>query len=141
MAEGDATIFKNFKLNLLQGDIDLASSMKVGLLTGYTPDQTDALWGDLSVSEVSGAGYSAGGGALASEAVALSGSNAKFDAANFTWNSLSLSGGQPNYAIVYKYNVSASLQLLVGYWQISTSTNGGDYTLQWSSTSGIVKLT
>lgn len=138
MAEGDGTLYKNWKSNTLKGAIDLESSMKVMMVTGYTPSQSHDAYADVVASEVSGTGYSAGGFALASEAVTLSGSTAQFDAADAYWSSFSATS-EPNYAIVYKYNASNSLAYLVGYWAISTASNGGKYTLQWHS-SGIVTL-
>jgi hypothetical protein len=139
MAEGDGILYKNWKTRILGSGINHTASMKAGMVTGYTPSQSHDAWNDVSASEVSCSGYSAGGKSLASEAVTLSGNNAKFDALDTTWSSLSCTS-EPNYAIVYKYNASAALAYLVGYWQISTATNGGDYTLQWN-TSGIVTIT
>ena len=141
MAEGDGVLYKNWKLGVMQAEMDMSSSMAVLLLTGYAPSQSDDFYDDVSASEVSsGSGYTTLGDVLASDAVTLAGSNAEFDAVDNTWSSLSASGGQPNYAIVYQKNASASAARLVGYWAISTSTNGGNFTLQWHA-SGIVTLT
>ena len=139
MAEGDGTLYNEFKRALLAGEIDLdAHTIKVALVTGYTPD-TDAHtgWSDVSGDEVSGMGYSAGGEALANKAVSLESGDdrGKFDADDVTWSSLD--AGTPSHAILY--DDSHASDALIGYIEISTASNGGDYTLQWSS-DGIVYL-
>lgn len=143
MAEGDGTIYNNFKEQLLLGEIDLGSgspqdSIKVCLVTGHSLDiDGDASYADVSGDEVSGTGYSAGGEELTSQSVSQDNSNnrAAFDADNVTWTGLD--AGTPNYAIMYDDDAS---DCLIAAWEITTASNGGDYTLQWHA-SGILLLT
>ena len=140
MAEGDGVIYNNFKENLLLGTFDLVSDVvKVCLVTGYTPDiDTHVSYSDVSANEESGTGYTAGGATLASKAVTQDNANnrGKFDAANVTWTALDV--GTPSDAIMYDDTTSANL--LMAYWELTTASNGGDYTLQWHG-DGILLLT
>jgi len=52
----------------VRGDIDWdAHTIKLALFNGYVPDLTDEAWDDIGASEVSGAGYTAGGQELMSK--------------------------------------------------------------------------
>ena len=144
MAEGDGTLYNNFKEQLLLGELDLGSGspaddIKVCLVTGYSLD-IDAHTGyaNVSGSEVSGTGYVAGGESLTGQSVAQDDVNdrAKFDADDVTWTGLD--AGTPNYAIMYD-DTHAS-KLLIGAFAIATASNGGDYTLQWHA-NGILLAT
>jgi len=139
MAEGDGALYNFCKGEILTGNVDLVSdTIKVALVTGYTPliDSHDK-WASISASEESGSGYSAGGKSLASGAVSVVDASdlAKFDGNDVTWSSLSV--GTPSHAIMYDTTHASSI--LLAYWELSTASNGGDYTLQWSS-SGIMTL-
>lgn len=144
MAEGDGYIYNNFKEQILLGELDLgadspADEIKVMLVTGHSPDiDTHAGYADVSGNEESGTGYSAGGEVLTGQAVTQDNANdrAKFDADNVTWTGLNV--GTPSHAIMYD-NTHAS-KLLIAYWEVTTASNGGDYTLQWHS-DGILLLT
>jgi hypothetical protein len=140
MAEGDGAIYNNFKEQVLNGEFDLTDdTIKVGLVTGHSPDiDTHTQWSDVSGDEESGAGYSAGGETLGSKAVTQDNDNdrGKFDAADVTWSGLDV--GTPSHAIMYD-DTHAS-DLLIAYWELSTASNGGDYTLQWHA-NGIILLT
>lgn len=142
MAEGDGTLYNNFKEQILLGELDLgngADTIKVMLVTGHSLDiDLDDSYSDVSADEVSGTGYTAGGEALANQAVAQDNTNdrASFDADNTTWTGLD--AGTPNYAIVYD-DTHAS-KYLISAFEIATASNGGDYTLTWH-TDGILLLT
>jgi len=141
MAEGDGKIYFTFAEKVLSGLIDLATAgdtIKVGLVTAHTPDQ-DAhdVWSDVSGDEEAGPGYTAGGETLGSQTVSIdSGNNrASFDGANVTWTGLDV--GTPSHAIMYSVTASNAL---IAYWELTTASNGGDYTLQWH-VDGIILLT
>jgi hypothetical protein len=142
MAEGDGSVYNNFKEQILLGELDLgngADTIKVMLVTGHSLDiDTDASYSDVSGDEESGTGYTAGGETLTNQAVAQDNSNnrASFDADNVTWTGLDV--GTPNYAIMYD-DTHAS-KYLIAAWEIATASNGGDYTLQWNA-NGILLLT
>jgi hypothetical protein len=140
MAEGDGAIYNNFKEQVMNGEFDLTDdTIKVGLVTGHSPDiDTHTQWSDVSGDEESGTGYSAGGETLGSKAVTQDNDNdrGKFDAGDVTWSGLDV--GTPSHAIMYD-DTHAS-DLLIAYWELSTASNGGDYTLQWHA-NGIILLT
>lgn len=142
MAEGDGTLYNNFKEQVLLGELDLgngADEIKVILVTGHTLDiDNDASYSDVSGDEVSGTGYTAGGAVLANQAVAQDNTNdrASFDADDVIWSNLD--AGTPNYTIIYD-NTHAS-KYLIGAWEIEKASNGGDYKLEWHI-NGILLLT
>lgn len=140
MAEGDGVLYNNFKEQVLEGEFDLLNdTLKVILVTGHTPNiDTHTSYSDVSGDEVSGTGYTAGGATLASKTVEQDNTNDRgvFDAADVTWTGLD--AGTPSHAILYD-DTHAS-DLLVAYWEVTTPSNGGNYTLQWNA-NGIVLLT
>jgi len=140
MAEGDGAIYNNFKHQVMEGEFDLLNdTIKVGLVTGHSPDiDLHTQWSDVSGNEESGSGYSAGGETLANAAVTMDTDNdrGKFDGDNVTWTGLDV--GTPSHAIMYD-DTHAS-DLLIAYWELTTASNGGDYTLQWGA-NGIILLT
>jgi hypothetical protein len=145
MAEGDGHVYNNFKEQLFLGTIDLGGNstgheLKLMMVTGYSLDiDADQVYADVSADECSGTGYSAGGETLTSQAVTQDDANdrAKFDADNVPWTALDVSGGgQPNYVILR----DVTFDCLLAAWEITTATNGGDYTIQWH-TNGIFLLT
>ena len=139
MAQGDGVVYNEAKRAFLAGEIDLdAHTIKVALVTGYSPDiDTDLGWSDISGDEESGTGYTAGGATLASKAVTLDSGNdyGKFDAADVTWSGLDV--GTPSHAVMY--DDSHASDALIAYWELTTASNGGDYTLQWHA-DGILTL-
>lgn len=142
MAEGDGAIYNNFKEQLLLGELDLgngADTLKLILVTGHSPDiDTHAVLTDVSGDEESGTGYTAGGETLTNQAVTQDDANdrAKFDADDVTWTGLDV--GTPSHCILYD-DTHAS-DYLIAYWELTTASNGGDYTIQWHS-DGILLLT
>ena len=101
-------------------------------------------WPVLDLSEVTGTGYSAGGVTLTSQDVTQDNTNDRgiFDAADVTWTGLNIAGtsASPSHAILYDDTVTAPADALIAYWEVTTATNGGDYTLQFNAT-GIITLT
>lgn len=145
MAEGDGTIYNNFKHQVMEGEFDLLNdTVKVILVTAHSPDiDADTVLTDASGDEYgAGSGYTVGGETLGSKAVTLDAGNDRgvFDGADMTWSSLGpLSPTTPSHAVMYD-DTHAS-DLLIAYWELgTTATNGGDYTLEWGAT-GIILLT
>lgn len=141
MAEGDGYIYNNFKEQVLNGEFDLTDdTIKVILVTGHSPDidAHDAYDSTIQADELSDSSYTTGGETLASKAVTQDNTNdrGKFDAADVTFSSLD--AGTPSHAIMYD-DTHAS-DLLIAYWEVTTPSNGGDYTLQWHA-DGIILLT
>lgn len=142
MAEGDGTVYNNFKEQVLLGELDLGNAadvIKVILVTGHTLDiDNDVSYSDVSADEESGTGYTAGGETLANQAVAQDNANdrASFDSDNVTWTGLDV--GTPNYAIMYDSTHASNL--LIAAWEITTASDGSDYILLWNA-DGILLLT
>ena len=80
-------------------EIDMeADTIKVALLdNSHSFTATDNLWTDVSANEVSGTGYTAGGATLASSAVTQA-ATTKFDAADVTWTTATLTA---YHAVIY----------------------------------------
>lgn len=140
MAQGDGALYNEFKEELLLGNIDMdGHTFKVMLVTGYTPNiDSHNGYSDVSASEETGTGYTAGGATLANKAVTKDTTNdrAKFDADDVTWTGLNV--GTPSHAILYD-DTHAS-KTVVAYWEVTTATNGGNYTLQFGA-NGVLLLT
>lgn len=144
MAQGNGVVYNEFKKELLAGNIDLDShTLRVALVYGYTPNiDSHNGWSDVSSAQCSGANYTAGGATLASLSVTKNTSTDKgvFDAVDVTWSSLALTtpaNGTPSHAILYD-DTHAS-DCLIAYWEVTTPTNGGNYTLQFN-VNGILTL-
>lgn len=143
MAQGDGLIHNEFKRAVLAGEIDLdgGHTLKLGLLTGYVRNiDTDHGWADVSGDEVTNvSGYTAGGATLANPSVDLnSGSDrGDFDGDNVLWSSLEVVE-TPSHVCLY--DDSHASKVIIATWEVTTVTNGGDYTIQWNA-SGIVTLT
>ena len=140
MAQGDGALYNEFKEELFNGNIDLANdTIKMILVSGYTPniDSHNGL-ADVTANQLSGTGYTAGGATLGSKTVTKDTSNdrAAWDAADVTWTGLD--AGTPSHSIAYD-DTHAS-DCLIGYWEVTTASNGGNYTLQFGA-NGIVTLT
>ena len=140
MAQGDGALYNEFKEELLLGNIDMdGHTFKMILVTGYTPNiDSHNGYADVSANEESGTGYTATGVTLSNKAVTKDTTNdrAKFDADDVTWTGLNV--GTPSHAILYD-DTHAS-DTLVAYWEVTTPTNGGNYTLQFGA-NGIILLT
>ena len=146
MAEGDITIYNQFKEQVMLGVHNLGNggdAIQITLHTSYTPDiDSHQVWTDVSGTEYgAGSGYSSGGETLANQAVAQDNSNdwGSFDADNVTWSSLGpLSPATPDYAIIWD-DTHAS-DSLICYIELGvTATNGGNYTIAFH-TNGILVL-
>lgn len=126
-------IYPSAKTTLLNGGFDLSGdSLMVCLLgSGYSYSTSHAAYSDVSGSEVSGTGYTAGGQALTSQSV----SNGVFTAANSSWTNSTITA---SYAVIYDTTASNALVALIDFGG-SQSDTSGTFTIQWNS-SGIIYL-
>ena len=113
--------------------------------TADTEEDSVTIGGVTTLDEFDGSGYSAGGAALAAEAVNKDTANdrAEFDATDLTFASLGAGTRQIAAALLYKFVTSVALSLPVAYIDsggFPISANGGDITLQWN-VEGILQLT
>ena len=138
-------LYGNFLAKALNKEVDWDSdTIKVALLTSaYTPNQdTHDYYDDVSGSEVSGTGYSAGGNTLGSKTVTYdAGTNViVLDAADTTWASSTITA---RYAVVYDDSgATAASKPLIGYVDFASdqSSTNGNFTITWDAT-GIVRIT
>ncbi len=153
MPEGDGVIYNGFKRYLMEGVFNLdaaGDTLQLTLHTAYTPNiDTHILWADTGVSTTeytTASGYTAGGKVVGSQLVSQDDTNDRgvFDAADVTWTALgALTPAIPSHCLLWDNTPSAPLDPLIAYWLLgTTATNGGDYTIQWStSPSAIILLT
>ena len=144
MAQGDGLIYNEFKKELLAGNIDLDGHTIVAILVAaYTPDiDADTGYASVSAKECSGTNYTAATKALGTKAVSKDTTNdlGKFTAANVTWTALLLTSPSATPSHIILYDDSHASDCLIACWELTTATNGGDYTIQWNA-SGIITLT
>ena len=151
MAEGDGHIYRTFKEDVMAGLHELdtgGNTLKVALVTGYSLNTvTHNTWSDASAAEVTGTGYSAGGSTLTGQTVTetgtgtgTTGERGKFDAGNVTWTGLNIGGtsGSPSHAVLYNDTPTSPADPLIGAWEVTTATNGGNYTLEWAAAGLII---
>jgi len=149
MPEGDIVVYNDLKEQLFKKIHDfLNDAITVTLHSGYTPDiDTHQVWADVSATEYStGSGYTAGGQTLSNPSVTQDNTNdrALFDADDVTWTSLGpLTPATPSHAIMWNNTPASPADPLIDYILLgTTATNGGNYTVQWStSPSAILSLT
>jgi hypothetical protein len=138
MAEGDGVIYNEFKFRLLNGTYNLAAAqdvLKMILVGSHTPNiDTHNGYADVSVDELSGTGYTAGGETLASQATSEDVTNDRgvLDADDVTWTGLN--AGTPSHGILYDDTpTTPQADPLIAYWEVTTPSNGGNYTLQFAT--------
>jgi len=137
-------VFNSFKQYIMDGTIDLdTDTIKVALMTNaFTPNiDTHHFWSDVSANEASGSGYTAGGQALTTKAVATDDTNDRgtFDADDPSWASTTITA---RYAIIYKDTGVAATSPLIGCWDFGSdqSSSNGTFTINVNSV-GILALT
>jgi len=137
-------VYNRCKQGLLQGDFDLsngADTIKVALVTNaYTPDvDGHEDYADIT-NEVVGAGYVAGGAALANQAVTKDDLDDEgvFDANNVTWAGATFTARR---AIIYKDTGVPGTSLLIAVIDFGAdkTATAGDFTITWA-TEGIINL-
>lgn len=138
MAQGDITFYNDFKERLAQGLHDLdGHTLRITLHTGYTPNiDTHAVWADVSATEyTTSGGYTANGQALSITITQNNTDNrADIDATTITWSSLTLSPATPSHAIIWNDTPTSPADPLIAYIELgSTATNGGDYSIAFST--------
>ena len=143
MAEGDGALYNTFKGEVLSGELPIvADSIRIALMTGYTPDiDVHQGWDQISGEECVDASYPIGGVTISGESITVDIDNdrAYYDGSDVVFEALGpLGAGDPDYAVLYDFD--HPFKCLMGYWEIASATNGGNYTLQFSS-NGIVVLT
>lgn len=126
----------------MEADYDLtADTIKCALVTGYTPNiDTHDFFDDVSGTEESGTGYTAGGATLASKTVTLDTTDDEgvFDADDVVFTGLDV--GTPSHAILYKDTGTPATSLLISYIELGVASNGSNYTIAFNA-EGVINLT
>lgn len=132
-------IYNEFIADLAEGDVSWSTmDFRCALLdSGTTVDADDTAWADVSANEVSGTAYSTNGEAMAGMSVTEYSSNdtIKLDANDVTWQTSNITA---YYACIYTTDVSDHLVALIDFGDTKES-DGGDFTIQWS-TAGIIVM-
>jgi hypothetical protein len=136
--------YSHFPTNLLSANLcDMDSETKIMCMlctSSYTPNQDDHNDKADIDNEVSGTGYTAGGAALTSTAISVSGRVTTFDAADTAWSSSTITA---RYAVLYDDTEAAEAdQPLILYVDFGEdkSSEGGTFQLTWNA-SGIFTIT
>lgn len=114
-----------------------SDTIKVALLTSaYTPNQDGHdYFDDVVANEVAGAGYIAGGQALASKTAVYDGTTntVRFDAADASWANSTLTA---RYAVVYDdAGATNGQKALIAYFDFTTdrASSNGEFTVRWGA--------
>ncbi len=113
-----------------------SDTIKVAMITNSsTPNfETHDHWSDLSGNEVSGTNYSAGGVALASVTLANASGTLKFDAADTTWSTATISSARA--AVVYDDTLTNDPLICLVNFGADYASSAGTFQITWNA-SGI----
>ncbi len=136
MAQGDAHVVNNFKEQLLLKTIDCdTDTFRMALYSdAYAAGQIDGAAPAYSASnEINPANYSATGQTIGTAVVAQDDANDRAswddDGTDVVWTSLGAATIQR--AILYDDTTATKWHCII--WEITTNSNGGNYTLQFAS--------
>lgn len=140
MASG---VYNIFKSELMKASIDLVNDdIKVALLTSshvFDADSTvNSSWDDVSVNEISGVNYAAGGQALAGKTVTVDNTDNEgvFDATDVNWAASTMTA---RHAVIYNNTTTPKCLIAsIDFGQDTSSTNG-NFQIQWDI-EGIINL-
>lgn len=135
------TIFNSLSEYVGDGTIDFdTNTFYCALLSdAYSIDATDTTFAEVSGSEISGTGYTAGGKAMSSVTWNRTTGTTTFDADNTQWTGATFT---TRYAAVYQYgtfnSIANALVCLIDFTTNQIVSNG-IFTVQWNA-SGIVAI-
>lgn len=138
MTEGECTIMNNLKEQMFLKTINFATDeFKVALYSVALANPDGAAPVYSLTNEITATNYTAGGKVLTGNAVTQDDASdrAKFDLNDATWTSL----GTHTIAEARLYDNTTTSKWLLCLWEIATNSNGGNYTLQFSS-DGVLQL-
>ena len=127
------TLYPSFFEAMGKGQINLQTAdLRLALMdSGFTPDDGDAFWGDVSGSEISGTNYTTGGKQLTGKAVTLVGRRVKLTADNVVWNELTATF---QWGVLYAYGGVHPLVACIRFSESSiVNVSGLDYLVSWHS--------
>ena len=129
--------FLNALKNTLALDLD-SDTIKIMLVTSsYTPDfGAHDFKGDVS-NEVSGTNYTAGGNTLGSVTLTQTGGTIKFDAADTSWSSATITDARG--AVIYDDTLTSDPLIAYIDFGADYSSSNGTFTIAWNA-SGIFTI-
>lgn len=137
------TIFNEFLLNMLSHQLDLVNdTIRVALFpeSFVANRDTHLVWNDISASEVTGAGYVAGGAVLTGASLLKqdASDNVRFLANDASWLESTLTA---RYGVLYKDTGDPLTSVLIAAIDFGSSkaSVNGTFTIQWNA-SGIFTL-
>lgn len=118
-----------------------SDTIKTALHTAYTADpDTHDFFNDVSASEITGTGYTAGGATLGTKTSTYdtTSDQTRLDAADTTWTTSTLSATD---AVIYKSTGTASTSPIYGSvdFGATVSTTAGTFQITWDSTGIVVR--
>ena len=110
-----------------------SDTIKVAMITNSsTPNfETHDHWSDLSGNEVSGTNYSAGGVALASITLANASGTLKFDAADTSWTTATISSARA--AVVYDDTLTNDPLICLVNFGADYASSAGTFQITWNA--------
>jgi hypothetical protein len=141
MAEGDGTIRNQFKAGVMTGGYHLGASGDT-LVVSLVSDATISIDGSVGIAALTkhnGANYV--DKTLASQAVTQddTGDKGMLDAADVTWTALGAPSAATTWAVLWDDSVAGDP--VIAKWVITTQSNGGNYTLSWHASNGLINIT
>lgn len=134
-------IYNSAKKYMVNGTINIETDdVRVALLdSGYAPNiDADTQWSDISINEISGTGYTAGGQQLAGVSLSIDNTDDEsvLDANDTVWQTSTITA---RYAVLY--SSSTTSDLLIGYDDFGEDKESyeGDFTVEWN-TEGVINL-
>lgn len=132
----------SFKQQILQGQhnftLSTGNTFKIALYTS-TATLGASTTAYSSTNEITGTGYTAGGGTLVNVTPTTSGTTAYTDFADFTWTSSTITA---NGALIYNANASNAAVVTLAFGSDKSSSNG-DFTIVFptaDASSAIIRI-
>lgn len=141
MAQGDGTIRNYLKAEVLKKTLNLhtgGDTLKVDLVSNSTIS-IDGAVGIADLTVHNGANYATK--TLANQAVAQddTGDKGWVDGDDITWTALGAPSAATTWAVLWDDTIAGDPVL--AKWVITTQSNGGNYTVAWHATLGLVNIT
>lgn len=141
MVEGDITLYNNAIEQILSGGIDFsADTFGIILLDSLYTFNADGNPGYLHVDsrEITATGYTASGVNVTTVTVTQRDSvdNVQIDFSDVSWSNLG--SDVIRHAVCFDETATTPADALVFHMEITTNSNGGNYTIQWGASGVIV---
>ena len=134
-----SVVYNSFKNAIMGGGINLsADTVKVALVSGYTPDiDNDSTYADITGEVIGSTGYTTGGETLTNLSLTQDNTDNEgvWDADDVTWTTSTITASA---AVIYDTTYSNQLICFIDFGS-SKSSSSSNFTIQWNS-EGILNL-